>query len=51
MKHFIFFTLLMIALSNATSAQMNVGSSNAPDSSAMLQVSGNIKRFFASKHE
>ena len=45
MKHFIISLLLIIALTTMANAQMNVGSNNAPDNSAMLQISGNTKGF------
>ena len=45
MKHLVISFLLIIALTTAATAQMNVGSNTAPDSSAMLQISGNTKGF------
>ena len=45
MKHLVLSFLLIIALTTAATAQMNVGSNTAPDGSAMLQISGTTKGF------
>ena len=45
MKHLALSFLLIIALTTAATAQMNVGSNTAPDGSAMLQISGTTKGF------
>ncbi len=45
MKHPIILLLVILLATASANAQINVGSSSAPDSSAMLQVSGNTKGF------
>ena len=45
MKHFIFLLSLVTLSVITVHAQINVGSNTAPDSSAMLQISGNTKGF------
>ena len=45
MKQFILFLLVVLFTCATANAQMNVGSNQAPDSSAMLQISGNTKGF------
>ena len=45
MKQLILLLLVVLFTCTAANAQMNVGSNQAPDSSAMLQISGNTKGF------
>ena len=45
MKHFIFLFSLVTLSAIAAHSQINVGSNRAPDSSAMLEISGNTKGF------
>ena len=45
MKHFLLFLLLTVLVTVTAQAQINVGSTAPPDSSAMLQISGTTKGF------
>ncbi len=45
MKQFILLIVVFVSVCATANAQMNVGSNQAPDSSAMLQISGNTKGF------